>query len=818
MFLVCLAIGVGAIAAVSSLSETIQLGLRTDARALLGGDAELRLTYRPIIADEAAFLAATTEALATNIVMRTMAEAGDKRTLVELKAVGGAYPLYGGIVLEPAMSLDAALARLAGVPGAVVEEAAFDRLQLRIGDQARIGDVTFDIRAVIRREPDRVAGPIAFGPRLMIADSELAATGLVQPGSLIRYHYKVRLAEGSNVDRWISQAQGAFSEAAARVTSYREAAPGLRRTVERLAVFLNLVGLSALLVGGIGVANAVQSYMAGKTVTIATFKCLGAPARLVFATYLTQIMALASLGIALGLAVGAAAPLALARLIEGLLPIQIEARLFPGALLLAGLFGALTALVFALWPLLRARDMAAASLFRDLIVPARRWPRVVDALMVLPPGLVLVALLIATSGDRRFALWFVAGSAATLLLFLGAASALTWLARVAGGPRLRVQALRLALANLSRPGASTVSVMLSLGFGVTILVTVALVEANLSGHVLERIPAAAPSHFFIDIQPDQAAGFADAVGSVAGARVIDTLPHIRGRISRINGVPASEAAVAPDARWALRDERGLTYAATPPARTHLVAGHWWPADYRGPPLVSFDAALARGFGLRVGDRLALNILGREIEAEIANLREIYWGDLQMQFAIVFAPGTLEAAPQTFIATTQAPPAGEEAVVRAVGHRFPNVSAIRVRDALDAVERILSQIANAVRATAAITLAAGAAVLAGAIAAGQRRRVYDAVILKVLGATRRDVLTAYLLEFLLLGAAAATIGGAAGTLSAYAILAHVIEVPWSFLPAAMAGAIMACLGVTLVFGGAGVWRALSQKAAPLLRHP
>ena len=260
--------------------------------------------------------------------------------------------------------------------------------------------------------------------------------------------------------------------------------------------------------------------------------------------------------------------------------------------------------------------------------------------------------------------------------------------------------------------------MLSLGIGLTVLVAVALVEANLSHEVETRMPAEAPAFFFIDIQPDQLAGFAAVVRATPGAR-FDQVPMMRGRITRLNGVPVEDAAVAPEAQWALRSDRGLTYAARLPQGSRLVAGTWWPPDYQGPPLVSFDDALARGMGLKVGDTLTVNLLGREITATIANLRSIDWERLGINFVLVFAPGTLEHAPQTHLAAVYLPQAEEEDLARAVTERFPNISAIHVREALAAVNRIIGMIGSAIRLTALVTVAAGVLVLGGAVAAGHR---------------------------------------------------------------------------------------------------
>jgi len=456
----------------------------------------------------------------------------------------------------------------------------------------------------------------------------------------------------------------------------------------------------------------------------------------------------------------------------------------------------------------------AGALFRDTVDRVRRRVPLpaLGATVLLALG--LAGLAVGSAQDRTVALWFVAGAIGTFALFRAAGAAVVYGARQLGRPRR--PALRLALANLHRPGAPTAQVMLSLGIGLTVLVAVALVEGNLSREVENRLPAEAPAFFFIDIQPDQLAGFEAIVQAIPGAR-FDQVPMMRGRITRLNGTPVEAASVAPEAQWALRSERGLTYAAALPTGSQLAAGAWWPPDYRGPPLVSFDAALARGMGVKVGDTLSVNLLGREITAVIANLRSIDWERLGINFTLVFAPGTLESAPQTHLAAVYLPQAEEEKLVRAVTESFPNVSAIHVREALAAVDRLIGTIGDAVRLTALVALAAGMLVLGGAIAAGHHRRVYDAVVLKVLGATRGALTRAFLIEHGILGILSALVACVLGTLAAYFLVTRLIKIEWVFLPAPLLWTVGLAILLTLALGFVGTWRALGAKAAPYLRN-
>jgi putative ABC transport system permease protein len=455
-----------------------------------------------------------------------------------------------------------------------------------------------------------------------------------------------------------------------------------------------------------------------------------------------------------------------------------------------------------------------AALFRDRVAPVRRRVPLVAAAATLGAALALAALVVLTAPDRRVAFWYVGGALAAFGLFRLAGAVIVTAARHL--PRPSRPALRLAIANLHRPDAPTARIVLSLGIGLSLLVTVALVDGNFAAEIETRLAERAPADFFIDIQPDQLAGFEDLVRSVPEAR-FEEVPMLRGRITRLNGAPVEEARVAPEAQWALRGDRGLTYAATPPAGSQLVAGDWWPKDYRGAPLVSFDAELAHGMGLKLGDTLAVNVLGREVTATIASLRQIDWGRLGINFAIVFAPGTLEAAPQIHLAAVYVPPgAPEDRLVRQVTDRFPNVSAIPVREALAAVARVVATIGAALRIVALVTLLAGVLVLGGAIAAGHRRRVYDAVVLKVLGARRRTIAAAFLFEHGLLGALTAIVAAGLGTLAAYTLVTGPMRSDWTFLPAPVLTTLAVAVLVTLALGFAGTWRVLGAKPARYLR--
>ena len=817
LFIACLALGVAAIAAILSFSRAVEEGLRADAREILGGDVAVSLLYREATPEQVAFLR-TQGDLVRWIDSRAMArpvKADGRPTLVQLKAVEPAYPLYGGIELQDGRALADLLAQKDGIWGAVVEESALRRMNMAVGERVKIGDATVEVRGVIAREPDRGLNAFAsLGPRLMVPFAAMEASGLVQPGSLLNWEYRLRLSPGVTDVGVIEALKGRFPDAGWRLRGLAEAGGGIRFWLDRLTQFIGLIGLSSLLVGGVGVGNAVGSFLTGRLRTIATLKCLGAPERLVFSTYLLQLAALAAFGIVLGLVIGAALPFVAQSLIADVLPVRARVALYARPLAIAAAFGLLVSLLFALMPLLRARRVSAATLMRGAVVQGGRlaWR---DALLVGAAAMALAAFTVFTADSRRIAGWFVLGAIGAFIAFPLLARLLMAAAARVGAPRLA--GLRLALANLHRPGASTPIVMLSLGLGLTVLVATALIEGNLREQLTKRIPADAPAFFFVDIQSTQMPAFEKALAAIPGAGTLDKVPSLRGRIVRIGGKPVSEVAVPSDARWAVDGDRGVTYAATPPEGSRIVAGEWWPADYRGPQLLSFDEQLANAFGLGLGDTITVNILGRDIEARIASLRRIEWTTLAINFVFVFSPGTLDKAPHTFLATIKATPAAEDAIFRTVTDQFPNVTVVRIRDAVETAAGVLANIGLATRVIGLLSILAGVLVLAGAMLATQQRRVHEAVVMKVLGATRARIAGIFAWEFATLGLATATAALGVGTLGAWLVVRRLMNLEWTFLPAVAVLVALGAMALTLAFGLAGTLAALRQRPLALLRN-
>jgi putative ABC transport system permease protein len=822
VFIGCIALGVMAIAAIGSLASSLSEGLAREGRAIIGGDVAFSLIQRETSTAERAFLGSRGE-LSSAATMRAMARTTDGRAaLVEVKAVDSTYPLYGGVVVEPPVDLATALAQRDGAFGAVADPVLLTRLNLRPGAHLTIGSAALELRAALVSEPDKLAGGIGFGPRLLVSEAALRASGLLQPGSLVRWLYRVRLPGDGAADaaaQTIEAAKAQFPEAGWEIRSRDNAAPQLERNIERFSQYLSLVGLTALLIGGVGVANSAKHFLDRKRDVMAILKSVGATGSRMVAIYFVEVLILASIGVVIGLAVGAALPFAVEAIFGTIVPLPLAPALYPGELAMAAAYGLLTAATFSLWPLGRAHDVPVSALFRDQVAPLRRLPRARYIIAAAIAAAAFVALTLAVAADRKIAAIFMVAAVAIFGLLRLVASLVMILA--AQAPRSKTTVLRLAISNIFRPGALTPTIVMSLGLGIALLVAVLEVDATLSQQFAAAIPERAPSFYFIDIPSNIVERFDTFVHQEAPSAKLERVPMLRGRIVSARGVPAEDLKPKPEAAWVLQSDRGMTYTSQLPTGSRLVAGEWWPPDYAGPPLVSFEKQIADGLGLKIGDEVTVNVLGRNLSARIANLRAVDWNSLAINFVLVFSPAALRGAPHTEIATVTYPGGGtvaeEVALLKAITDALPGITAVRVKDALDTVASVVTKLMLAVRAASSLTLIAAVLVLGGALAAGHRHRVYDAVILKTLGATRIQLIAAYALEYLLLGAATVLLGVAAGSVAAWRIVVDLMTLPFHWHSGPSVAAAIIAVVITIAFGLIGTWPALGRKPASVLRN-
>ena len=816
IFLACLALGVAAIAAVGSVRQAVQTGLEEDGAVILGGDAEMTFVFRMATEDEAAWMHEVALAVSETVDFRSMAVAevaGETvRGLTQLRGVDGRYPLYGEVGLDPVMTIEDALATT-DRPGAVMHPTLIAQMGLQIGDTVTFGLQEFELRAALTNEPDMAGGNFGPGPRTLVRLDALDGSGLLGPGTLFNSQYRLALPEGTDLAALEAEARDLFADTGMRWKDARNAAPALGRFVDRIGAFLVLVGLAGLAVGGVGISAAVRSYLTTKTETIATLKTLGAERRVIFAVYFLQIGAMTLLGLVLGLVLGAILPLAIAPLVTANLPVPADVSLHPGPLAEAALYGALTALIFTLWPLARIDQVRAAALYREAAGRSRRWPRWPFLLGIAGLAALLVALSAWLSGIPRLALWSAAAILAALLILALAAGLTRLIARRLARHARGRPALRLALGAIGAPGSEAASTILSLGLGLTVLAAVGQIDTNLRAAIQQDLPEVAPAFFFVDLQPDQINPFLTAMQADPDVTRVDSAPMLRGVITRINDRPAAEVA---GNHWVIQGDRGLTYRADAPPPREITEGAWWPQDYDGPPQMAFAAEEALEMGIGLGDTMTVNVLGRDITATIVALREVDFSNAGIGFIMTLSPNALAGAPHTHIATVYAAPEAEARILRQVATIGPNITAISVRDAINQVARALTGIAAATSWGAAATLLTGFMVLIGASAAGERARAYEAAVLKTLGASRVRILASFALRSAILGAAAGGVAVAAGGLAGWAVTRFVMDTDFAFhLPSALAitlGGALATLLAGLVFA----LRPLAVRPAAILR--
>lgn len=809
VFLGALMLGVAAIGTVGSVAEAMREGIASNARLLLGGDIEMRSLYMAPPEDVIS-LAADYGTLSRTLSMRAMLQHEGERKLVALKAVDENWPLVGVPTIEGGASLPLAADTI------LIDPALSRGMGLAVGDRVGIGAHQVTVAGILAYEPDRSVSFITFGPRVLMSMNTLAATGLDQPGAMITHRLRVLLDDQASREAAVSALKTSTKGGFVRVRDLLDAAPGFDVFIDRTEVFLVLVGLTALLIGGLGVAGAVRAWLGGRMPVIATLKCLGAPARLIFRTYLLQVMLIAGTGVVAGVLVAAIAPVFAIDLLSTYVTVPIAVSVYPLPLLIAAGFGIVTSFLFALWPLAKAEEVRAANLFRRLNTMPDGRPRSIYLVVAALALLALVGLAFAATRDLVLTGSFVGGSIAAIILLAGLGQLL--LAALRRLPAPRYVPARLALSAITRPGSPVQAVIVAFGLGLSVLVTVALSQANISRQIDTRVSEDAPAWFFIDIQPDQLDSFTSIAEGTDGISAVGRTPMLRGRISELGGRPSEDYDMKGASAWVLRGDRALTWSATPPEEAEIIAGSWWASDYRGPPLASMSEEEARELGVWVGDTVVFNVLGRAIEAEIVNIRKVTWESFRINFVFVLSPGVLESAPHSWMATTFAESEDAAAdVARNVARAFANISAISVREAVDTAQRVIGLLGAAVQLTALVTLVSGIAVLAGTVASTEAQRLADSVILKVLGASRVAITIAWFLEYALLGVLAAIAATLIGTIASWAMIEQLLqsdfEMDFGFvLLTTMAGATG-----TAVLGLIGAARTLGRKPAPLLRE-
>ena len=803
LLLVCLTIAVGGLAAVTSVASSIRSTIDANGRELLGADLVLSTAQRSAEPAERAAMAELGR-VSESLTLRSNIMTAGGSALVELSGVDAGWP--------PAGSVKFLAGRTPNAGEAAIGRELAERFNLKLGSTVRLGFGDFRVSGIIRELP-AVSG-FALAPPVLVSRASLAATGLVQPGSLYTSSYRILLPPTANGVEVGKAFQRRFPDGGWRALEKGDAAAGTRRFVDRVGQLLLLIALGALGIGSIGIASAASAFAASRQRTVAILKIHGARRRDLALMLGIAVALLSAAAILFGLVLGAIAPALVGRAAAGLLPVQPDPSVQWGALGLAALFGVLITIAAAWVPVTRAITERPATVLRGDVgeIGGPRWRALPVPFIA---ALAAAGLALWVSSDRQLTLYAMAGA----LVLAAAFTLLGWLVGRAGrslagrgGP-----ITRLGIAALHRPGAATVRLSVALGLGLSLLVALSGIGSSISAELTGSVPRKAPALFMLDIPAAEQARFRSLAQQASPGAELRLVPSLRGPVTALNGQPVSAMRAIPEGAWILRGDRGLTFARNLPEANRVIAGRWWPADYAGPPLISLDIEAAQALGLEVGDRMTVAVLGRPIEARIANLRSIDWRSLGFNFAIIFAPGALESAPYTMMATL-APDAGRSTLPfeRALARELPMVSVIRVGEVIQRVGAILTAMNAAITLATAIAILIGVAVLAGAVAATRAKRTRESILLKLVGATRGQVLRAQLIEFFAMAGAIALAAFAFGALAAWATVTQLFELPFRPDWVGLVALPLIGIGVAVLTAVLAALPALAARPAAALR--
>lgn len=825
ILLACLALGVATITIVGSVGAALQSALLRDARDVLGGDLEAQLSYRPANPEERTLFASLGKVSEVVEVMGRGAT-DTNSSFLSLRAVDANYPLVGTATLSETLPPETPLATLLaphnGQFGAVADPLLLDRLGLKLGDSFKIGETPFTLRGTIGKLPDSISSGFQLGIPVLLSVDGLNATNILAPGVLARYRYKIAL-NSPDFDTAAATIRTAFPDAGWQINSPRDATADLARFFDIFGRFLIIVGLSSLLVGGVGVSNAISAYITERQRSIATLKALGATGGRIMFHFLVQVMLLAAVGIGLGLILGTLLTLVALPILGSLLAISLPPVVDLPALLTAAGFGALTAFAFGYLPLRRAQNLRPALLFRSAgsaVEGGLNWRDLLKPGLWVPMGLAIAGifgLAMLSTGRPVLVLFYGLAVVGAFLLLRGVAWLLQSALRLI--PPVPNAFFRNALKAIYRPGAPAPVVILSLGLGLAMLLMIALIDGNLR-HQLDResIPNA-PSFVFMDLFEDEATDL--KTYSAADPRIADfsSMPLMRGSIGAINGIAPKDLGRTPppELAFVFEDEVPFTAAATPPEGSTVISGKWWGPDYTGEPQVSVFERLREPLGLKLGDKLTFRVFGDEITATIGSFRDFAFRSGGVNFAFVLSPNAIADFPVSYLGLMKATPGSERSLQSSLVKDFPSLIFLPVGDALATFATILSSVTTAIEVIGGLAVVSGVLVLAGAMVAGRKQREADAVVMKVLGASRGDVVRAYLVEYGLLGLLSAVLAGLLGLAGTWAFVAFVLELDFWFDPLLIVWVTGATILLTIAVGTLTTWSALSTRPARFLRE-
>ncbi|MDG2475211.1 MAG: FtsX-like permease family protein [Paracoccaceae bacterium] len=820
IFMICLALGSMALAAISSMKKSIDVGLDEKGIEVLGGDASIKITYRFATEQELDFIKMNSSSFTETTDFRSMAailkdDTVLDSTLIQVKGIDGNYPLYGKIKLQPDISLTNALDEREGTFGVIVSQSLLTRLDLAIGNKIRIGDNSFEIRAQLIKEPDAGSNTFSFAPKVLAYNSGLINSGLLGLGTMFDTEYKL-VSPDIDIERVKQATKKLFKESGMRWRDSQNATPGIDRFVDRLTSFLLLIGMAGMAIGGIGVALSVTVYLETKSVTIATFKTLGAKDSTIFSVYFLIIILLAIGGSTIGALLGAFVPIVLEPFISPRFPIPITFGFYVQPILSAIFYGVLTAILFSLWPLGQMLKNSIANLIRNFTNATRVTP---DRIYQILTGMTLLLIVLSfslRSPKPLISISVFCGIGISLIALVIMARCIKVICAILAGRKIFKKSLKthLALSSLGGPNNEITLTMLSVGLGLIVLATIGQIDNNLRSNIDNDLTERAPTFFLIDIQDSQLQPLKNLMLDSGYVSEFSTAPMLRGVISHINGIPAKQFV---GDHWAIRGDRGLTYSKSIPQNSTIIDGDWWASDYDGDPLISFAHNEASEMGLSLGDKITVNVLGRDLTGTIQNFRDVNFATMRINFLMVFNPHALELAPHSHIGTIYSDQNYEATLLKSISHNYPNVTAISMHDTLSQVSETLATITTISRWSSVITILIGLVVLVGVAIATEKKRTYEACLLKTLGASNTQILTSFALRSLIIGAGAGLMAITVSNLASWGIISGFMNSRFSIDLIDASIIILVGIITNTIAGLFFAQRPLSASISQTLRH-
>lgn len=824
LLIICLAVGTALIAGVSSVSSAITRAVDQNAALLMGGDLEFTRSDRAANASELAILEQA-GTVASVIETNLGAESPTGEAFVDLVAAGPGYPLLGGVgtsYADAMVSPFTALEERDEKFGALVDPVMLDQLGLTTGDTISIGGTEFEVRGTLTGLPD---GPVR-GFRLGLS-TLLSTDGFAKvsdrtsplPGLGTNFRYKLLLASG-DTEAERARLTAELNDAGWEIRSALDGLGPMLRYYELFTGFLMVVGLGSLLIGGVSVWSVMSAYIGERSGVIAVLRSLGASRFRVLIHFLVQVLALGLVGVGIGIAVGVTIGLVVLPAVGEAIGIPLRRDIDILAILVAGAVGLLTAFAFSYLPLVQAQMVSPANLFRSkgLGAPRIDWKKFIASAELLPLALAIVLFLwlaVILTGDLTLVLAF-AGAAigAAVLLQLGSRLALLALAKL---PAPAWRPLRQSLRAIIGTTRNSSAVVTAVGLAMVILVVVQVLAINLRNEFLGASVFDAPTLVASDLFPDEMESLESYVGPEHGIELVTATPMLRGAVTDIAGkAPDTLPTNGPEAAFLLSGEIPMTFRSVLPPASRLVEGEWWPADYTGPALVSLHQNLRQGLGIRLGDTISFEIFGETVTATVSNFRDYAWQG-GIDFLVTFSPGVLDAYPSTLLAAVTAAEGREEEVERFLANEYIDIKFIEIGATLTRITEALSQLSLAVTSVGGIAVLNGLLILIGSLAAGRRQRESDAVLNKVLGAQRSEILVSALIQFLLLAVFAAIIAIPSGIFTAWLLTQVLLNVAFAVEAPTIGLVIAGVIAVTAILGATTLLRVLSIRPALLLRE-